>query len=145
MCYNSCWFYLFRDVVAYVFIPIVQRELDDFQEIVWNDKKGRKQARKLLPTGIPTNMYDFPETYGNFNDYGIEVTDEDLNDLTQIDDLAPIFNGELDKMLPDGIQDIFDDIFNNGGFDPLTVTALRDGRFVVLHMIRELTRIFHSA
>ena len=90
-------------------------------------------------------MYDFPETYGDFNDYGIEVTDDDLNDLTQINDLAPIFDGELDKMLPDGIQAIFDDVFNKGGFDPLTETALRDARSVVLHMIRELTRIFHCA
>ena len=34
---------IFRGLLSYVFIPIVQRDLYDFRIVVWNKSRGRKQ------------------------------------------------------------------------------------------------------
>ena len=78
-----------------MFIPIVQKELDDFRTVVWNRNRGRKQKNKLLPTGIPDHIYQYPEKYDGvhcgtvINDDLIEeleketgVTDDDFEFLT---------------------------------------------------------------
>ena len=43
---------------------MVQRELDEFREVVWNQSRGRKQRDKELPTGIPSHIYNNQEFYG---------------------------------------------------------------------------------
>lgn len=64
-----------RDMLAFIFIPVIQKELDDFKNVVWNHKRGRKQLTKELPTGIPEFIYDNPEEFG-VEDSGSEVTED---------------------------------------------------------------------
>ena len=44
-------------------VPCVQRELDEFKDIVWNTHRIRRQKHTLLPDGIPNHIYQFPEKY----------------------------------------------------------------------------------
>jgi len=63
-------------MLAYIFIPIIQRELDNFRFIVWNHRRGRKQDGKVLPTGIP-DIHNNPEEY-EAGDCGTVITDDEL-------------------------------------------------------------------
>ena len=45
-------------------IPLLQKELDEFKDTVWNTHRIRYQKETLLPDGIPDHMYSFPERYG---------------------------------------------------------------------------------
>ena len=64
-------------MLAYVYIPVVQRALDEFKQTVWNNNRGRKQANKDLPTGVPEHIFRFPENYGG-SDCGIMISDEQI-------------------------------------------------------------------
>uniref|UniRef100_A0A7M5TW25 Integrase core domain-containing protein n=1 Tax=Clytia hemisphaerica TaxID=252671 RepID=A0A7M5TW25_9CNID len=52
-----------RDLLAFIMVPCVQRELDEFKDIVWNTHRIRRQKHTLLPDGIPNHIYQFPEKY----------------------------------------------------------------------------------
>ena len=52
---------LFRYILAFVMIPIVQRELYAFKDIIWNPHRIRLQKNTILPNGIPNRIYEFPE------------------------------------------------------------------------------------
>jgi len=54
----------FRDKLAFVMIPLIQKQLDDFRDLVWNPHRIRHQKNTLMADGIPNHMYDFPERYG---------------------------------------------------------------------------------
>ena len=45
-------------------IPLLQKELDEFKDIVWNTHRIRQQKGTLLPDGVPDHIYSFPEKYG---------------------------------------------------------------------------------
>ena len=100
---------LFRDILAYVYIPVVQRALDEFREVVWNNQRGRKQEGAALPKGKPPqHIYDFPETYGDYSDYGIELEERDLNGLLEIEELEPIFRKETDEYIIPELREVLD-------------------------------------
>ena len=50
-------------MLAYVMIPVMERELKIFQE-TWNSHRIRRQNKTTLPDGIPNHIYSFPEEYG---------------------------------------------------------------------------------
>ena len=50
-------------------IPVIQKEIDTFVDVVWNSHRIREQRNTLLPDGIPNHIYDFPEQY-NLEDCG---------------------------------------------------------------------------
>ena len=51
--------------MKYVMIPLIQQELDEFKDTVWNVHRIRKQKDTLLPDGAqPSIIYDFPEKFG---------------------------------------------------------------------------------
>jgi hypothetical protein len=52
-------------MLAYIYIPVIQKELDVFQRI-WNSHRIRKQKEARLPKGIPDHVYSFPEKYGAY-------------------------------------------------------------------------------
>ena len=52
-----------RQLLAYVYVPIIQRECDIFVEY-WNAHRIREQENLELPTGVPNHMFSFPEQYG---------------------------------------------------------------------------------
>lgn len=45
-------------------VPVVERELDTFKEMVWNSHRIRAQKDTVLPDGVPNHIYNFPEKYG---------------------------------------------------------------------------------
>ena len=55
-----------RQILAYVYIPIIQRELDIFTT-QWNTHRIRTQNKLQLPSGVPQHMFQFPEKYGGEN------------------------------------------------------------------------------
>ena len=50
-------------LLAFIMVPLVQKELDVFRETVWNTHRIRAQKDTVLPDGIPDNIYNFPEQY----------------------------------------------------------------------------------
>ena len=70
-----------RDILAYVFIPIVQKQCDLFIEY-WNSHRIRQQKDLHLPTGIPDHMFAFPEEYGGM-DCGTLIPKNLLSDLSE--------------------------------------------------------------
>lgn len=63
----SSWRYFFvthRMLLAFIMIPLMQRELDTFKDTIWNSHRIRPQKDAVLPSGIPDHIYSFPEEYG---------------------------------------------------------------------------------
>ena len=53
----------FRDLLAFVMIPVLQKQLDIFKDTLWNAHRIRAQKDTLLPDGVPNHIYDFSEEY----------------------------------------------------------------------------------
>ena len=53
-----------RDILAFVLIPIIQKEVNTFKDETWNVHRIRAQKNTDLPNGIPNFIYDFPGEYG---------------------------------------------------------------------------------
>ena len=56
-------YYLFRKVLAFIMVPLTQREADIAQDNIWNIHCIRDQKDVFLPSGIPNHIYNFPEEY----------------------------------------------------------------------------------
>lgn len=56
--------YIFRMLLAFLMIPVVQKQLDLFRTVVWNSHRIRVQKDTALPDGVPDHIYSFPEMYG---------------------------------------------------------------------------------
>ena len=102
---------LFRDLLAYVYIPVIQRELDVFRVTVWNNHRGRKQDKKELPSGVPEHIYNFPEQYGGGH-YGHAVQEEHLQEVAELsevlEDTDDYINQELRRQCTELIPDTND-------------------------------------
>ena len=57
-------FYAHRRLLAFIFIPVIQKELDAFCSSGWNSHRVRKQKDAALPKGIPDHLYCFPHAHG---------------------------------------------------------------------------------
>ena len=53
-----------RHLLAFIYIPVIQREMDVFRETIWNSHRVRAQKDAQVPKGIPEHLYNFPESYG---------------------------------------------------------------------------------
>ena len=51
-------------LLAYIMIPVVEKEPNEFKELVWNTHRIRAQKDTFLPNSIPNHVYSFPEKYG---------------------------------------------------------------------------------
>ena len=59
------WLYFtYRNLLAYIFIPVIGKELKVFKETIWNNHRIRHQKDTFLPDGVPEHMYNFPQEYG---------------------------------------------------------------------------------
>ena len=52
-----------REKLTFIMIPLIQKQLNEFQCMVWNNHRIRFQKNTLMPDGIPNYIYDFPERY----------------------------------------------------------------------------------
>ena len=51
-------------LLAFLLIPVLQKQLDVFRTVVWNSHRIRAQKNTVLPDGIPDHIYSFPNVYG---------------------------------------------------------------------------------
>lgn len=69
-------------MLAYIYIPVIQKQLDIFKETVWNHSRGRKQNGKALPTGKPDFIYGNPEEF-DAEDCGFAVTEDQILSIAE--------------------------------------------------------------
>ena len=50
-------------MLAFIYIPILQKEMDIFRDTIWNNHRVRCQKDAQMPKGIPTHLFSFPECY----------------------------------------------------------------------------------
>ena len=50
-------------LLAFILIPVIQKQLDSFQETIWNTHRIRRQKSTSLPDGVPDHIYNFPQEY----------------------------------------------------------------------------------
>lgn len=50
-------------LLAFVMIPLLQKELDTFKDTIWNSHRIRLQKDTMLPGGVPDHIYNFPGEY----------------------------------------------------------------------------------
>ena len=126
-----------------MYIPIVQRELDDFRTMVWNNKKGRKQPRKALPNGkTPAFVYEFPEACeGEYEDHAIALGEEDYDSLGDLDALAPIFDGQVENYIPRELTVILDQIHEDAALEDLRTLELENANQVYITLREHFRRL----
>jgi len=44
-------------------IPLIQKQLDEFKNMIWNPHRIRYQKETYMADGIPNHIYEFPEKY----------------------------------------------------------------------------------
>ena len=96
-----------RNLLAYVYVPVLQKELDIFRVSIWNHHRIRRQKNKELPCGVPEHIYHCPEQYGG-EQSGLHVTEEQLREVTELsnvldntdDYLDPEFRQECERHIP---------------------------------------------
>ena len=94
-------------MLAFIYIPVVQKELDVFRSTIWNSHRGTRQAKKELPDGIPDHIYHFPERYGGIQ-CGSQLDVSHLDELALLpsvyeesdDYLEPHFRDECERIIP---------------------------------------------
>lgn len=93
---------------SYVYIPVLQKELDTFRISMWNNHRVQKQRGKELPTGIPEHICHCPKKYGG-EKCGFPITEQEfveVADLSKVlnhtdDYLEPNFRMECKRHIPD--------------------------------------------
>ena len=63
MAFFESFLSVFRWMILYVYIPLLESELEDLK-LAYNAHKIRTQKGKLRPDGIPDDMYYFQERFG---------------------------------------------------------------------------------
>ena len=91
-----------RQILAYVYLPIVQRECDSFVA-QWNTHRIRAQNKLELPTGIPDHMFSFPENYGGTSE-GTDIPAEYLDEVANLSGI--VMGADIDNLdfMEDGIK-----------------------------------------
>ena len=99
---------IFRNMLAFVYIPVLQKELDTFRTSIWNNHRSRYQRDKELPVGVPEHIYNFPDKYG-CDKHGQPITEEQLQEVAELSDvlqetddyLTENFRHECERHVPD--------------------------------------------
>ena len=89
-------------MLAYIYIPVVQKELDVFRMSVWNNHRVRKQKDKELPTCVPEHC-------------GIPITDDQLREVAEF---SPVLEGNDDFLDDDFRQECQRHIPNTEDIEP---------------------------
>lgn len=103
-----------RNLLAYVYIPILQKELDVFRVSVWNNHRVRKQKGKELPAGVPEHIYTCPEKYDG-EKCGLLVTEQQLMEVAN---LSNVLDGTDDYLEPNFRKECERHILNTDDITP---------------------------
>ena len=57
------YFLFLRMILAFILIPLLQRELDTFNDTIWNTHRIRHQNDTELTSGVPNHIFSFPDEY----------------------------------------------------------------------------------
>ena len=87
-----------RQLFAYVFIPIVQRECDIFVKY-WNLHRIRGQDKVELPTAVPERMFCYPKQYGGKN-MGVMLSKDQLTEVAEVSGVTDADGDVFDFMDP---------------------------------------------
>lgn len=68
-----------RSLLGYLYVPLLQKELNVFMDTVLNTHRIRHQKNTYLPDGVPNHVYEFPEEYG-LGECGWKLTNEQLQE-----------------------------------------------------------------
>lgn len=79
-----------RQLLAYVFIPVVQRECDIFVRY-WNSHRIRVQDKLEVPAGVPDHIFSFPGYYRGSN-MGIPLHKDELREVAE---LSGVMDGDV--------------------------------------------------
>ncbi|XP_028412477.1 uncharacterized protein LOC114535309 [Dendronephthya gigantea] len=87
-----------ENLLAYVFIPVIQQEMDIFRSTIWNSYRVRHQRDAQMPKGVPNHLYSFPEAYGA-EECGTQVALNEVAEMSGVltvgdDFLAPNIRAE---------------------------------------------------
>ena len=52
-----------RSILAFIMIPLMQQQLDEFRDTIWNSHRIRAQNHTLMADGVPNHIFAFPERY----------------------------------------------------------------------------------
>ena len=61
---SKCTLSIFRSILAFIMIPLMQQQLDEFRCTVWNTHRIRAQKDTFMADGVPNHIFEFPERYG---------------------------------------------------------------------------------
>ena len=93
-----------RKLLAFVFIPVIQRECEIFMRL-WNTHRIRQQKGLALPTGIPNHMYSFPENYSAIKG-GFSLKREDIREVAELSGVLEAPVDYLDAELREDLESI---------------------------------------
>ena len=79
-----------RQLLAYVFIPVVQRECDIFVRY-WNSHRIRVQDKLEIPAGVPDHIFSFLGHYGGTN-MGVPLNKDELREVAE---LSGVMDGDV--------------------------------------------------
>ncbi|KAJ7133065.1 hypothetical protein C8R44DRAFT_730264 [Mycena epipterygia] len=96
-------------------IPWLQRELDAYRDRLNNTAK-RADRNKVLPHGVPNDMYEHPDNYGVL-DFKIKVDPEAIDQVRSL--YAPT-DHEVFQLVPPDFQTIIAEMYINIGEPPVT-------------------------
>ncbi|KAJ7841523.1 hypothetical protein B0H14DRAFT_3140219 [Mycena olivaceomarginata] len=125
-------------VFRYVFIPWLQQELDVYRDRVNNTAK-RADRNKVLPHGVPNDMYEHPEDYGVL-DFKIKVRQDAIDTVRRI--YAPR-DHNIFQLVPPDFGVIISQMYNEIGQPPVTRQSCWDIYRQLLHRFHTLDEIYH--
>ena len=95
-----------RDILAYVFIPVLEKEIECFIHN-WNTHRIRFQKDTVLSDEIPEHIYSFPEKYG-LERCGLPVTNEQLEEVLELSGVLDMPDDYLEPKFMARCEEIID-------------------------------------
>ncbi|KAJ6461455.1 hypothetical protein C8R45DRAFT_1056028 [Mycena sanguinolenta] len=123
-------------VFRYVFIPWLQSELDAYRQRVNNTAK-RADRNKVLPHGVPNDMYDHPQDYGAL-DFKASVFQEAIDTVRNL--YCPQ-DHEVFQLVPPDFAVIITQLYVEIGEPPITRISCWDVYLRLLHCVHTLDDI----
>ncbi|KAJ7650764.1 hypothetical protein FB45DRAFT_820169 [Roridomyces roridus] len=122
-------------VFRFVFIPWLQAELDAYMDRL-NDTQKRADRNKILPHGVPSDVFENPEEYGAL-DFKVRVRPDAIAQVRQL--YAPP-DHEVFALVPADFQELAMQFYNEISIPPPPVTRdnVWDVYLFILHRFEAL-------
>ncbi|KAJ7348305.1 hypothetical protein DFH08DRAFT_914298 [Mycena albidolilacea] len=125
-------------VFRYVFIPWLQQELDAYHDRINNTAK-RADRNKILPHGVPNDIYEHPSDYGVL-DFKIKVRQ---NAIDTVRNLYAPKDHEVFQLVPPDFAAIVSQMYVEIGQPPVTRQSCWDIYLQLLNCFHTLDNIYN--